>query len=160
MVFSILCSVGFGYRRTRELTREREIEYLHELLAASSRTQMSKVFEYASKKIINLQPPLPPHRRIFLYQQYPLTPSVWLYPAIAELIEQVEPLNMDEAQQVGLGLLEKIAAMREAMRPSRNEDGTSSFTQAELTRYASSYLQRGPRYTSVVPLPVHRRIAA
>lgn len=141
------------------MRREREIKYLQELLAASTRTEMSKIFEYASKRLCNLQPPLPPHRRILLFQQYRLEPTVWLYPAVVELLERVEPLNIDEAKQVGLELLQKIATLREDLRPYRNDDGTFPFTQAALTTHAIRCLQGDSRQTLGTPLPVHRRIA-
>lgn len=131
--------MGSGYRRTRRLTGEREVNYLQELLAASARIRMFRVLAYASKQIRNLQPPLPPHTRIFLCQAHSFNKSDWLYPAVAELLEQVEPLNMDEAQLIGLELLQKIAAMREELHSYRDEDGTFRFTRAGLICYASSF---------------------
>jgi hypothetical protein len=119
---------------------------------------MRKILGYASKQLASLQPPLPPHRRIFLCHQYSLKPSVWFYPAVVELLEQVEPLNMDEAKQVGLELFQKIAMIREDLRPYRNENGKFPFTHDALASYASSRLQGGPKQTLVAPLSVHRRI--
>ena len=154
-MLSRLCS---GSRRTRNFTREAEIGYLQDLLAVSTRIKMVTIFEYASKRLENLQPPLSPHKRILLCQQYSLKLSTWLYPAVAELLEQVEPLNIDEAQQVGLELFQKIAAMREDLRQFRNEDGTFLFARGELTWYASNHLQWGTEDTLSAPLPAHRRI--
>jgi hypothetical protein len=119
---------------------------------------MNKIFDYASKRLYNLQPPLPPHKRILLWKQYSLAKPVWLYPAVVELLERVEPLNLDEAQQIGLELFQKISSIREALATYRSEDGIFHISRTDLTRYASSHLEGRPRPTLVVPLPVNRRI--
>ncbi|KAF9781306.1 hypothetical protein BJ322DRAFT_269031 [Thelephora terrestris] len=113
----------FYYERTHQLARELgEVEYLQELLAVSYRTRMPEIFEYASNRLSNLQPPLPPHQRVSLYLRYEdsLSERDWLYPAVAELLGQVEPLDSEQARQVGLELLQMIACMREDM----DGDGT------------------------------------
>lgn len=120
---------------------------------------MTRVRKYAVRQLHNLQPPLPPLRRILLCQQYGLSQSLWLYPAVVELLERAEPLNLDEAEQAGWELLQKIATIRETLAPLRDEDGTFAFTQADLLQYVSRHFEGGARRTLIVPLPAHRRIA-
>ena len=134
------------------------MEYLYELLSIADRTEMSRVRRYAIRRLYNLQPSLPPLRRILLCERYTLSRSLWLYPAVVELLEQVEPLNPDEAQEAGWELLQKIAMMREALAPVRSEDGTFTFTRAYLLQYVSRHFEGHTRHTLVVPLSVHRRI--
>jgi len=119
---------------------------------------MSRVRRYAARRLHSLEPPLPPLRRILLFQQYALSQSLWLYPAVVELLERAEPLNPDEAEEAGWELLQKIAAMRETLAPLRDEDGTFRFTQANLLEYISRHFEGGARHTLIAPLPAHRRI--
>lgn len=147
-----------GYRRTRSFSREGEIEHLEDLLAVSDRTRMSKIREYASERLRNFQPPLLPHKRVALCLRYKLPERTWLYPAVAELLEQVEPLDSEEAEQVGLALFQKIAWMREDLR--RYGDGPLPYNRSELIQHASDYLEGHRRHLSPLdPLPpAHRRI--
>jgi len=119
---------------------------------------MSRVRKYAARRLYNLQPPLLPLRRILLCQQYALSQSLWLYPAVVELLERAEPLDLDEAEEAGWELLQKIARMREALAPLRNEDGTFTFTQAHLLQYVSRHFEGYARHTLIAPLSDHRRI--
>jgi len=134
------------------------VEYLYELLAIADRVEMSRVRKYAIKRLHNLQPPLPPLRRILLYQEYTLSQYVWLYPAVAELLERAEPLNPDEAREAGCELLQKIAMMREDLAPSRNERGVLTFDRARLLQYVSHHFEVHTRHASITPLPTHRMI--
>ena len=140
------------------MTQAREVEYLYELLQMSDRTEMSRVRRYAVNRLYNLQPPLPPLRRILLCQRYTLSRSLWLYPAVVELLERVEPLDLDEAEEAGWELLQKISAMREALAPLRSEEGTFTFTRAHLLQYVSRYFEGHTRDTLIAPLSAHRRI--
>ena len=135
------------------------MEYLYELLAITNRIGMFRVRRYAIKRLHNLQPPLPPLRRIHLCREYALPQCVWLYPAVAELLERAEPLNPDEAQEAGYELLQKITVMREALAPSRNGRGIFTFDRARLLQYVSRHFEGHTGHASVTPLPAYRIIA-
>jgi len=113
-------------------TRETKVEYLCEILAGSHRIEMAQVRSYAVQQLRDLQPPLSPIRRVILCQRYSLPRRVWLYPAVSELLERVEPPNPDDAPQVGSELFQKITTMREALARS---GGNHGFTQAQLVEY-------------------------
>jgi hypothetical protein len=121
---------------------------------------MSKIFDYASNRLGNLQPPLPPHQRVSLYLQYEdsLSEPEWLYPAVAELLEQVEPLDSEQARQVELELLQKIAWMREDLRLYMDGDGTFPLNRSESIRYVSDHLEGRPRRNPVAFSSARRRI--
>lgn len=140
------------------MPQDREMEYLCELLAAADRIEMASVCKYATKRLHGIQPPLSPLKRILLCQEYSLPPYVWLYPAVVELLERAEPLNLDEAEQVGFELFQKIAMMRETLAPSRDEHGALPLTRAQFIQYVSCNLEGHPGRPSVVPLPAHRWI--
>jgi hypothetical protein len=148
----------FGSRRIHSLTPAREVEYLYDLLSIADRTEMSSVRSYAARRLYNLEPQLPPLRRILLYQQFALPHLLWLYPAVVELLERAEPLNLDEAEEAGWELLQKIATLREILAPLRGEDGTFTFTRAHLLQYVSRYFEGYTGRTLVAPLSAHRRI--
>ena len=129
--------------------------YLRELLAVTDRIKMGRIYEYAVQRLYALRPPLPPLERILLCRQYELSRSRWLYPAVVELIERVEPLDMYEAEEASWELLQKIAWMREVLSPSRDEHGALTSTQAQLLRFVSGNFEGRTLYTS---LTVRRRI--
>ena len=77
---------------------------------------------------------------------------------MVELLERAEPLNLDEAEEAGWELLQKVSIMREAMAPLRSEDGTFTFTRAHLLQYVSRYFEGHTRDTLIAPLSANRRI--
>lgn len=119
---------------------------------------MDRVREYAVKRLYDLEPPLPPLKRILLCRQYTLSKSLWLYPAAAELVGRAEPLNPCEAEEAGWELLQKIARIREVLAPFRDEHRALAFTEAQLLQFVSGNFEGSIVHMPITPLIVHRRI--
>jgi hypothetical protein len=118
---------------------------------------MGEVRKYVVQRLYDLQPPLPPLKRIRLCRQYALPRPRWLYPAVVELIERAEPLDPEEAEEAGWELLQKIAWMREVLSPSRDEHGALP-PGTQLLQFVSGCLEGRIMHTSITPLTARRRI--
>lgn len=92
-----------------------------DLLSIASRFDFTKVRECAITTMETRIPPLDPVGKICLAEQHDI--PQWLAPAFESLCQRVNPLEVHEAERIGVRYTALLARAREAVRDTQDQSG-------------------------------------
>ena len=128
---------------------------LKDLLLIARTYGLKRVYRHSVDKMLEIFPYCDPVRRVLLAKQFNL--KQWLAPALAALCTRTNPINVSEAEKLGINTCVTLAKARESFHrdclPRTTKDRALSVTNnLRCCGYSPSQLHDGPNGAKICPV--------